>query len=291
MMLAEVIDAYLSRQRSRGMRFESAERLLRRFCRTMGDQEIGEVTPEAVSAFLYGTGPLSATWMLKYRVLTGLYRFAISRGYVASSPLPTTLPRLPPQQTPCVYSIEELHRLLDATSILQAEHRPQVPAMYRTLLLLLYGSGLRIGEALHLSLQDVDLSEQVITVRDTKFFKTRLVPIGPKLNQKLIEYVERRRLLPLPRGDASSFFTTRDGRPWHYRSVNLWFQHVRRAAGIDCPPGELRPPRLHDIRHYVSFLTMSCTVAGFAIFGRKLQIIASGGPTATRHSFDSLADC
>jgi site-specific recombinase XerD len=52
--------------------------------------------------------------------------------------------------------------------------------MYRTLLLLLYGSGMRIGEALRLVLQDVDLSEQVITVRDTKFFKTRLVPIGRK---------------------------------------------------------------------------------------------------------------
>jgi integrase/recombinase XerD len=249
MMLIDVVDAYLARQRSLGMRFESAARLLRGFCQAMGNPEIDEVTPGKVAEFLHGRGALSASWMLRYRVLTGLYRFAVSRGYVGRSPLPTIFPKLPPQQTPYVYSTEELRRLLEATSILRIGHSPQVPAMYRTLLLLLYGSGMRIGEALRLALQDVDLSEQVITVRDTKFFKTRLVPIGPKLNRELIVHVERRRLLPLPRGEASPLFTTRDGRPWHYTRVISWFQHVRRAAGISCPVGEPRPPRLHDIRH------------------------------------------
>ena len=249
MMLTDVIDAYLAKQRSLGMRFESAGHLLRRFCGAMGDPKIDDVTPEAVAEFLQGRGALSATWMLRYRVLTGLYRFAVSRGYVCRSPLPTTLPKLPPQQTPYVYSTEELRRLLEATSVLRIGHRPQVPAMYRTLLLLLYGSGMRIGEALRLALQEVDLTEQVITVRDTKFFKTRLVPIGPKLNQELVAHVERRRLLPLPHGEASSLFTTRDGRPWQYTRVISWFQHVRRAASINCPVGEPRPPRLHDIRH------------------------------------------
>jgi integrase/recombinase XerD len=116
--------------------------------------------------------------MLRYKVLTGLYRFAVGRGYVDNLPLPKIIPKLPPQQTPYVYSTEELRRLLESTPVLQVGHSPPVPAIYRTLLLLLYGSGMRIGEALGLTLQDVDLSSQVITVRDTKFFKTRLVPIG-----------------------------------------------------------------------------------------------------------------
>lgn len=249
MMLTHVVDAYLAKQRSLGKRFESAEALLRRFCRAMGDRDIEEVTSEAVAQFLQGRGSLSATWMLRYRVLSGLYKFAISRGYAAFSPLPTTLPKLPPQQTPYVYSTEELRCLLEATSILRVGHRAQVPAMYRTLLFLLYGSGIRIGEALRLVLQDVDLAEQVITVRDTKFFKTRLVPIGPKLTQELAGHIERRRRLPLLHGEKSPLFTTGDGRPWHYVRVISWFQHVRRAAGISCPVGEPRPPRLHDIRH------------------------------------------
>jgi integrase/recombinase XerD len=249
MKVTDVVDAYLTRQRSLGMRFESAGQMLHQFSRVIGNPNIDEVTPEAVAEFLHGKGTLSATWMLKYRVLTGLYRFAVGRGYVGNSPLPKIFPRLPPQQTPYVYSTEELRRLMESTSVLQIGHSPHVPAIYRTLLLLLYGSGMRIGEALGLALQDVDLSGQVITVRDTKFFKTRLVPIGSKLTLELAAHIERRRLLPSLAGDASPLFTRRDGRPWSYTRVIAWFQHVRRAAGIGCPAGEPRPPRLHDIRH------------------------------------------
>jgi integrase len=249
MKLTEVVDAYLTRQRSLGMRFEDAGRMLYRFSRVIGNPDIDEVTPEAVTKFLHGDGNLSGTWMLKYKVLKGLYRFAVSRGYVCDSPLPTSFPKLPPQQTPYVYSTQELCRLLESTSVLRVGHSPHVPTIYRTLLLLLYGSGLRISEALSLAIQDVDLSAQVITVRDTKFFKTRIVPIGPRLARELAAHMERRRFLPLPAGEASPLFTTRDGRPWSYTRVISWFQHVRRAAGIGCPVGEPRPPRLHDIRH------------------------------------------
>jgi integrase/recombinase XerD len=249
MKVTDVVEAYLTRQRSLGMRFEDAGRMLRQFSRVMGNPDIDKVTPEAVAKFLHGERNLSSTWMLKYRVLNGLYRFALGRGYVCDLPLPKIFPKLPPQQTPYVYSIEELCRLLESTSVLRVGHSPHVPTIYRTLLLLLYGSGMRIGEALGLAMQDVDLSAQVITVRDTKFFKTRLVPIGPRLTRELAAHMECRRRLPLPDGEASPLFTTRDGRPWSYTRVISWFQHVRRAAGIGCPVGEPRPPRLHDIRH------------------------------------------
>ena len=249
MMLAQVIDAYLTHQRSLGMRFDSAGRLLQRFGRTMGDRPIQEVTAGAVLDFLNGNGPLSATWMLKHRVLTGLYRFAVSRGYVKNLPLPTNLPKLPPQQTPYVYSTDELHRLLEATAVLRIGHSRQVPAMYRTLLLLLYGTGMRISEVLHLALQDVDLSERIITVRCSKFFKTRLVPIGPTLAVELAAHLARRSVLPMPLGGAAPFFASRGIRGWSYPRVIAMFQYVRRAAGIACPVGELRPPRLHDLRH------------------------------------------
>ena len=68
MMLADVIDAYLTRQRSLGMRFDSAGQLLRRFGRAIGERPIQEVTPEAVLDFLNGRGALTATWTLKHKV-------------------------------------------------------------------------------------------------------------------------------------------------------------------------------------------------------------------------------
>jgi integrase/recombinase XerD len=249
MKLIDVIDAYVSRQQSLGMRFDAAQRLLRRFARKMGDVRIHEARPQQVLDFLQGPGPLSATWLLKNRVLSGFYRFAISRGHAKASPLPMVVPKLPPQQTPYVYSVDELRLLIDATSTLHVGHSRLQAPMYRTLILLLYGTGLRIGEALRLTLRDVDIVERMITVRNTKFFKTRLVPIGPELTQELAAHLKRRRQLRLPAGEDSALFTTRTGKAWPYQHVITLFQRVRRAAGIDCPAGELRPPRLHDLRH------------------------------------------
>lgn len=249
MKLIDVVTAYVILQRSLGLRFKAADRLLRQFARMMGDIDIEEVRPDAVIPFLDGAGQRSATWKVRYSTLSGLYRFAINRGYVSASPLPASVPKLPPPQSPYVYSTDELRRLIEATPILHVGHSRQQASMYRTLLLLLYGSGLRISEALGLNINDVNLTERVITVRDTKFFKTRLVPIGPKLTLELIAYVERRRTLPMPAGADSRLFTTRTGRGWPYSHVITLFQHLRKAAHIDCPAGELRPPRLHDLRH------------------------------------------
>lgn len=249
MKTIDVIEAYLARQRSLGMLFNSADRLLHRFGRAVGDCEIQEVTPEVVVSFLNGNGPLTATWSLKFRVLSGLYRFAIGRGYTDFSPLPTTTPNIPPLQTPYVYSVDELRRLLEATTALQAGYSKRVPATYRTLILLLYGTGIRIGEALRLTLQDVDFDQQVITIHCTKFFKTRLVPIGPNLSEELAAHVERRSVLPMPKGKASPLFASRGSRGWRYQTVITMFQHVRRTAGIERPIGEPGPPRLHDLRH------------------------------------------
>jgi integrase/recombinase XerD len=249
MKLAAVIEAYIVLQQSLGLRSTTARRSLRRFGRQMGDVHIGSVQPEQVLGFLQGTAPLSSTWRVKYRLLSGLYRFAISRGHVAASPLPPTLPKFPPQQTPYIYSTEELRRLLDATDTLDSIYARLQAPMFRTLILLLYGSGLRVSEALELTMRDVDLEQRIVTVRDTKFYKTRLVPIGPKLALELTRLGDRRRRLPMPDGEGSRFFASRTGARWDYPRVITLFQRVRRAAGIECPPGELRPPRMHDLRH------------------------------------------
>ena len=266
MRLSELIDAYIAMKTSLGMSFDSARRLLGQFSREIGNPTIGEVQAEAVATFLRGRGALNATWGLKYRILSGFYKFAISRGHVDSSPLPVNVPKLPPQQSPYVYSLDELRRLLEATSVVHVNSTPLQAPMYRTLLILLYGSGLRIGEALNLTLRDVDAIERILTVRDTKFFKTRLVPIGPKLAGQLAVYIQQRRQLPLPSGDDSRLFTTKTGRGWPYPHVITLFQNIRRAARIGSATGECRPPRIHDIRHTAAVhRVIACYRAGLDV--------------------------
>lgn len=249
MNTSDVITDYLAARRAQGVQIQSGARALRQFARETGDRPLREVTPLAVATFLRGHGALSAAWTAKFGLLAGLYRFAVARGYVAASPLPEIRPKLPPPQTPYVYSRGELQRLLDATAAVRSPLSRLQATTYRTLLLMLYGAGLRISEAIGLTVADVDIAERMLTIRNTKFYKNRLVPIGPQLASVLTTYYKQRSTLPMPTGQDSAFLCTRTGCCLAYPEVITRFQRIRSEAGIVCPPGEPRPPRLHDLRH------------------------------------------
>jgi integrase len=249
MKLAELVTSYITLKRAAGMRFNSEVGVLNAFCRAMGDIEVAEVAPQRVHAFLAGQGPVTTYWHQKYKVLSGFYRFALNRSHLTVSPLPTIVPKYPPPLTPYIYSVAELRRLLDATERLHTPMSPLQATAFHTLLLLLYGSAMRVSEALALSRADVNLDERLITVRDTKFFKTRWVPIGPKLTTELATYAERRRRLPLPDGETSAFLVTRTGHRLSYDQVNRLFGRVRQAAHVTREAHARYQPRIHDIRH------------------------------------------
>ena len=155
-----------------------AESLLKTFCRYVGeDIELTDVEAEHVQEFLTGTGTLSGYWRRKYDTLRGLYRYAISRGWSTDSPLPCTAVRAP-RFKPYIYTEDELRRLLNGISTCLNPPRRLEPHTLRAILLLLYGAGLRIGEAVALTVADVDVASALITVRNTKFHKSRLCPLG-----------------------------------------------------------------------------------------------------------------
>ena len=249
MKLHDLVEAYIDHKRSLGMRLRSQAAVLRAYCRYMGDTGVEDVKAESVHAFVAGTGPVTTRWMETYTVLTGLYQYAIDRGFTTMWPLPASIPPRPPAFVAYVYSVDELERLLAATDILRTVLSPLRALTMRTTLLLLYGTGMRIGEALSLTLQDVDLRNCLITVRDTKFFKTRLVPFGPRLGAALTDYLSCRRALALPAGANSAFLATHTGVHLNYKRVNRLFCRIRHTAGIRREASARYQPRIHDIRH------------------------------------------
>jgi integrase/recombinase XerD len=146
------------------------------------------VRVEHVAAYLAGQGPVTRFWHRKASALQGLYRFAMGRGYVGCSPLPPTLPKPQSVFTPYIYTPEELQRLLQGAEAGASPWAKLSTTTVRTLLLLLYGAALRISEALALTLADVDLAASLLSIRTSKFYKTRWVPIGPRLCATLAAY-------------------------------------------------------------------------------------------------------
>jgi site-specific recombinase XerD len=155
---------------------------------------------------------------------------------------------LPPPLTPYIYSQQELKRLLEVASTACSPYGLLDAYVLRALILILYGGCLRHGEALRLTMQDVNLDEAVLHVRESKFYRSRLVPLGADLNSAMQAYA-RQRNQRFGQAPAAPFFCLRDGRPLTQKAVCRAFQRQRILANIHREGGAFCQPRLHDLRH------------------------------------------
>ncbi len=249
MKLAQLIAQYVAFRKSLGEDFESDARLLQSFSSIVGEADITDVQADRVKAFLDGRGPLTRYWHRKHTVLRGFYRYAMSRGYVSATPLPAIVPKQPERFVPYIYSDEELQRLLAGTASYQKQRILMESHTFRTILLALFGSALRVSECLSLTLSDVDLRQSVLTIRDTKFYKSRLVPLGSELNNVMARYARRRKLDGHSQNDAAPFFVTRLGSRVPIRLLQRAFRRLRKQNAVLRNDGARHQPRLHDLRH------------------------------------------
>ena len=244
MKLHTALEQYIALKRSLGFRFHSESVILTAFSKTMGNVSLGQVKPRALRAYLDGKGPITRHWHRKWETLRPFYRFAMARGLVRRSPVPTQAPKIDAIFTAYIYSQAELRRILQA--ITPERTCGLSPQTVRALLLLLYGAGLRISEALKLEIRDVDLQQRLLWVRQSKFFKSRWVPIGPQLTEVLRDY-ERDR--PASRPPYRCFFCTTKVTPVTRSTVERIFAKLRLAADVKRTDGGRFQPRLHDLRH------------------------------------------
>jgi site-specific recombinase XerD len=250
MKLALLIAQYVAFRKNLGVSFENDARLLQSFSRTIGETaDISGVQADRVKAFLDGCGPITCYWHRKHTALRGFYRYAVSRGYVAATPLPAIIPQQPERFVPYIYSCEELQRLLDATNSYQKQRIQMEPHTFRTILLALYGAALREGECLSLTLSDVDLRQSLLSIRDTKFYKSRLVPLGGDLNEAMLRYASRRKAAGHSPEENAPFFVTKLGERISNDLLQRAFRRLREQSGIHRADGSRYQPRLHDLRH------------------------------------------
>lgn len=148
--------------------------------------------------------------------------------------------------TPHIYTDEEILQLLQHADCLTPMGGLR-PLMYRTLFGLIAAVGLRLSEALKLRLGDVDLETSTITVRQTKFHKSRCLPIHASVVRALAEY-RRMRDLQADIDPGAPFFVSRTGGFLPKRTVDNVFERMRRQMRWQAR-GSHANPRIHDLRH------------------------------------------
>ncbi|MDD5680383.1 MAG: tyrosine-type recombinase/integrase [Candidatus Omnitrophica bacterium] len=250
MRLRTAVNQYISYRKALGEHFSTDGETLNTFVRIIGeDTNLADVKTESVSKYLRGTTPaITINWHRKYYALHGFYKYALSRGYAQASPLPLTIPKPPPPFVPYIYNTEELRALFNACFSYQKNRGMLDPYVARTFILLLYGTGLRLTEALSLTVADVDLSQALLVIRNTKFHKTRLVPIGKQLTKILLDYATWRKQKRYAVNHDAPFFVGRNGKAINGYNVQDAFELIRKKAGI-LRTDTNQQPRLHDLRH------------------------------------------
>lgn len=224
---------------------------LERFLRQHDISAWTEVDRAHIERWVLERKPASAyqqrCWLL---VIEGLFHFLMDREEVETSPVPSPGPHRRRSLPPRILSREEVRAILEQAGRLP-DHRlmPFRGQTYRMFFLTLYALGLRSGEGLNLRLGDIDFTQHCLTIGQTKFYKGRVLPFGPRYETALRTYIDTH---PLLRGSGRDafLFPTDSGRAPHLTSSSA-VKTLRRIVdhlGITTP-AETRPPCPHSFRH------------------------------------------
>ncbi len=165
-------------------------------------------------------------------------------------PDPSLSPSRPSRLFPHIYSGDEIVALLKAARQLEpSAHAPLRPQILYIMILLLYTTGMRVGETLKLRLRDIDRKNQTLCIRETKFYKSRLVPLSPSMMKELEKYLQLRQRSGAPTNSEAPVFYNPQREEAYSRSViEKPFCHMLRDLGLKPTRGR-SGPRIHDLRH------------------------------------------
>lgn len=252
--LHAALDEYLSVRRTLGFKLRDEGTVLHKFLRFLEKKGASYITTDL--ALQWATQPqnvLPAHWA---RLLTMVRIFAQFRSAVdrrTEIPPQGLLPYRYRRKTPYIYDDDEISRLLKAASHLQSAAALRA-STYTTLFGLLASTGMRISEPISLDCKDVDLTQAILTVRWTKFGKSRLIPIHSSTVDKLVEYSRlRSRIFIRPK--SPSFFVSERGTRLTQWSVRYTFVKLSREIGLRAPH-DSHGPRVHDMRHTFAVKTL-----------------------------------
>ena len=254
------IERFLAYRRALGQQFRVEEyslRLLDQFLTGADIQNAHDLTPDLLDSFM-ASRPRSSP--RSYNHLLGVTRrlldWMVKQQTLPCSPLKARPRRQTAERIPFLFNPHQFRRLLELASGLPDNPRaPDRGTTYRTIFVLLYGLGLRIGEVCRLCLKDIDVERQLLVIRQSKFAKSRLVPFGPRIAIQLQDYIGiREQRWGKLEADEPVFSFSRN-RFINPGTVSQTFRKLFPLLNFELSAG-VSPARLHDLRHAFAVNTL-----------------------------------
>ncbi len=252
--LQTALGNYLNIRRTLGFKLRDEGTVLPKFVHYLEEQGSPFITTDL--ALLWAIQPKEvqpAHWARRLRMVRIFAQFQSAADHRTEIPPQGLLPYRYHRRTPYIYNDSEISHLLQAANHLASDIRLRASTYY-TLFGLLAVTGMRVSEPIALDEQDIDLEKRILTIRCTKFGKSRLIPLHPSTVDKLREYSSlRNRLIANPK--SPSFFLSEQGTRLTHWTVRRTFVKLAREIGIR-GPDDTHGPRLHDVRHTFAVKTL-----------------------------------
>lgn len=264
-MLSEIVERHIALHHATGYLFRKQSILLRAYARFA--QARGEDVVYAATALDWaGRGPSAGTRHGRLEVVRRFARLMRAEDPRHEVPPAGVFGKQPPRRTPHIYTPQEIRALLKAANALGPPGSSR-PRMYVTMLGLIAATGLRISEAIGLRLADI--TQAGLVIRQTKFRKSRLVPLHPTTRRALDSYIALRATFA---GTDASLFLSERRTGLRYATVLSTFITLVGGLGIHPGTGERRP-RIHDLRHTFAVRSLEqCEGTGEAVARHMLAL-------------------
>lgn len=250
---AERAEEYLRLRRALGHELAEAVRLLPRFVAHLDACGATSITIEAALAWAVQPD-VGADSKVRARRMTVARGFAHHMAGIdpdTQIPPPGLVPYRQRWRPPFIFTDSDIQALMSQAA--QSIPTPARAATYQTVIGLLAATGMRIGEALRLERCDLDWDERVITIRASKFAKSRELPVSCSVIEALAAYT-RDRDRRLPPAQSRTFFVSTAGTAVIYADFGASFRALVRASGVG-RDSSIRP-RIHDLRHTFAVRTL-----------------------------------
>ena len=248
--LSAHVEDYLRLRRGLGFKLVFAGHVLPQFVAYLTGIGASSITVDAAIAWAglpQGVKPISLAHRLG--AVRGFAKYVATIDPATEIPPCGVWPSTSPRPTPYVWSPADIGRLLDAARQMAS---PLRAVTHETLFGLLASTGMRIGEAISLAIDAVDLATGVVMIRDAKFGRSRLIPMHDTPTRALTAYAaERKRLCPTP--NPTTFFVSSTGTPLCHGTVTAVFHALTTELGLRTSDHR---PRIHDLRHAFAVRTL-----------------------------------